>query len=65
MDDLQFEWIDKHLGPEWLDKIVLTKDKTMVNGHILIDDRPNIKGKCFCFLFCLPCMNVHLLSHKF
>lgn len=40
----KFEWIEEHLGSEWLDKIILTKDKTVVNGHILIDDRPNIKG---------------------
>ncbi|XP_005102318.1 5'(3')-deoxyribonucleotidase, cytosolic type isoform X1 [Aplysia californica] len=40
----KFQWIEEHLGQEWLDKIILTKDKTVANGHVLIDDRPNIKG---------------------
>ena len=40
----QFAWIEEHLGEDWLDKIIITKDKTVVNGHVLIDDRPNIKG---------------------
>ncbi|ESO89009.1 hypothetical protein LOTGIDRAFT_209952 [Lottia gigantea] len=42
----KFEWIEKHLGPEFLDYVILTKDKTVINGHILIDDRPRIKGSC-------------------
>jgi len=40
----KFAWIEEHLGEDWLDKIIITKDKTVVNGHVLIDDRPNIKG---------------------
>ncbi|KAK7498300.1 hypothetical protein BaRGS_00010560 [Batillaria attramentaria] len=43
---LQEKWVEEHLGSNWLDKIILTKDKTMANGHILIDDRPIIKGAC-------------------
>lgn len=41
---LQFRWIEKHLGKHWCDKIIITKDKTMANGHLLIDDKPNISG---------------------
>ncbi|GBG24503.1 5'3'-deoxyribonucleotidase, cytosolic type [Hondaea fermentalgiana] len=40
----KFAWVEKHLGKPWIKKIVLTKDKTVVNGRILIDDRPEIKG---------------------
>uniref|UniRef100_A0A8C2FCC3 5',3'-nucleotidase, mitochondrial n=1 Tax=Cyprinus carpio TaxID=7962 RepID=A0A8C2FCC3_CYPCA len=40
----QYAWIEKHLGPEFLEKIILTKDKTIVTGDILIDDKPEILG---------------------
>ncbi|XP_045213626.2 5'(3')-deoxyribonucleotidase, cytosolic type-like [Mercenaria mercenaria] len=43
----KFHWIEKHLGKQWCEKIILTKDKTMANGHLLIDDRPNISGANF------------------
>uniref|UniRef100_A0A670K026 5',3'-nucleotidase, mitochondrial n=1 Tax=Podarcis muralis TaxID=64176 RepID=A0A670K026_PODMU len=40
-------WIrlgEKHLGQEFLEQIVLTRDKTVVSGDLLIDDRPDIIG---------------------
>lgn len=37
-------WVEKHLGKSWVKKIVLTKDKTIVKGDVLIDDKPNITG---------------------
>ncbi|XP_042623013.1 5'(3')-deoxyribonucleotidase, mitochondrial-like isoform X1 [Cyprinus carpio] len=40
----KYAWIEKHLGPEFLEKIILTKDKTIVTGDILIDDKPEILG---------------------
>ena len=40
----KYAWVEKHLGHEWTKKIVMTKDKTIVSGHILIDDRPSIDG---------------------
>jgi 5'-nucleotidase len=40
----KFEWVDQHLGPEWVDKVVITKDKTVVNGDWLVDDKPSITG---------------------
>ena len=40
----KYEWVDEHLGPEWVDQIVLTRDKTIVYGDVLIDDRPQIDG---------------------
>lgn len=39
------DWLVKHLGPEWADRLVITKDKTLVDGDILIDDKPEITGK--------------------
>ncbi len=40
----KYEWIESGLGKEWVNNIILSKDKTMIKGDILIDDRPNIKG---------------------
>ena len=40
----KFEWVDQFLGPEWVKRIILTKDKTLVKGDYLIDDKPEITG---------------------
>jgi 5'(3')-deoxyribonucleotidase len=32
-------WISKFLGPEWVDKLILSCDKSIVKGDILIDDQ--------------------------
>ncbi|MBU0906583.1 MAG: hypothetical protein KKE05_00330 [Nanoarchaeota archaeon] len=40
----KFDWVERYLGKEWKHKIVLTKDKTVVNGDILIDDKPRVDG---------------------
>ncbi|KAF0249631.1 MAG: 5'(3')-deoxyribonucleotidase [bacterium] len=40
----KFEWVEKHFGREFTKKIILTKDKTMVRGDLLIDDNPEVKG---------------------
>ena len=49
------EWIETHLGPSWVSKVVITRDKTLVRGDFLIDgknsllhnlitDRPDVGG---------------------
>ncbi len=40
----KFAWVEKYLGKKWTERIVLTRDKTLVYGDILIDDKPNITG---------------------
>jgi len=40
----KYEWVEKILGPDWIHRIILTKDKTLVKGDILIDDKPVITG---------------------
>ena len=40
----KYKWIEKNLGKEWTKKIILTKDKTLIRGDILIDDNPEING---------------------
>jgi len=40
----KYEWIEKYFGKEYVDRIILTRDKTLIRGDILIDDKPNITG---------------------
>lgn len=40
----KFEWVECHLGADWLPRVVLTTDKTIVKGDVLIDDKPRITG---------------------
>lgn len=40
----KIDWVEMHLGKEWKNKTILTKDKTMVHGDYLIDDNPDVKG---------------------
>ncbi|KAG8433364.1 hypothetical protein GDO86_017590 [Hymenochirus boettgeri] len=40
----KYAWVEKHLGHKFLERIILTRDKTVVSGDLLIDDRPDIIG---------------------
>nr|XP_006637077.2 PREDICTED: 5'(3')-deoxyribonucleotidase, mitochondrial isoform X1 [Lepisosteus oculatus] len=40
----KYAWIEKHLGCEFLEKVILTRDKTVVCADLLIDDKPDISG---------------------
>lgn len=40
----KYEWVKEHLGKRWLKKLIITDDKTMIKGKVLIDDKPNIVG---------------------
>jgi len=40
----KFAWVERHLGPQWCRRIVLTADKTVVQGEWLIDDKVEITG---------------------
>ncbi len=37
-------WVAEHLGERFADRVILTRDKTVVHGHILIDDKPEVEG---------------------
>lgn len=37
-------WIEKHLGKEFVTRTIITRDKTLVRGNILIDDKPEVTG---------------------
>lgn len=50
----QYAWVEKHLGHDFLEQVILTRDKTVVSGDILIDDKPDILGKTFHFTDLVP-----------
>jgi 5'-nucleotidase len=37
-------WVMNHLGKNWTERVVLTRDKTLVYGDVLIDDKPEVEG---------------------
>lgn len=39
----KYFWVEKHFGREFTRRIILTKDKTLIKGNFLIDDRPLIE----------------------
>ncbi|XP_039595261.1 5'(3')-deoxyribonucleotidase, cytosolic type-like [Polypterus senegalus] len=40
----KYTWVEKHLGPEFVERLILTRDKTVVWGDLLIDDKDRITG---------------------
>jgi len=40
----KYAWIEKHFGLDFIERIIITRDKTLVTGDILIDDKPEISG---------------------
>eukprot|EP00186_Timspurckia_oligopyrenoides_P000402 CAMPEP_0182443902 /NCGR_PEP_ID=MMETSP1172-20130603/2513_1 /TAXON_ID=708627 /ORGANISM="Timspurckia oligopyrenoides, Strain CCMP3278" /LENGTH=239 /DNA_ID=CAMNT_0024639315 /DNA_START=210 /DNA_END=929 /DNA_ORIENTATION=+ len=42
----KYAWVRKHFGEEYLKRLIITRDKTLVKGAILIDDKPKVQGAC-------------------
>jgi len=40
----KYAWVEKHLGHQWTKRVIMTKDKTLVRGDVLIDDKPHVTG---------------------
>ena len=40
----KYKWVENIIGPNWVRKIILTKDKTLIKADYLIDDKPVITG---------------------
>lgn len=34
------QWIEQRLGSHWTDRLIITPDKSLVRGHVLLDDAP-------------------------
>ncbi len=39
----KYQWVEKYFGKDFTKRIILSKDKTIIQGHFLIDDKPIIK----------------------
>lgn len=37
-------WVKEHLGTKWMDRVILTGDKTFIRGDVLVDDKSGIHG---------------------
>lgn len=40
----KYRWVERYLGLDFTKRIILSHDKTLIRGHLLIDDKPEIKG---------------------
>ncbi|XP_061866879.1 5'(3')-deoxyribonucleotidase, cytosolic type isoform X2 [Colius striatus] len=40
----KYQWVEKHLGPEFVERMILTRDKTVVSADLLFDDKDTITG---------------------
>uniref|UniRef100_A0A8C3J280 5', 3'-nucleotidase, cytosolic n=1 Tax=Calidris pygmaea TaxID=425635 RepID=A0A8C3J280_9CHAR len=40
----KYKWVEKHLGPKFVERIILTRDKTVVSADLLFDDKDTIRG---------------------
>jgi len=40
----KYHWVAQNLGYEWIKRLIVAKDKTLIYGNILIDDKPEHGG---------------------
>lgn len=40
----KYNWVIKHYGESWANRVIVTRDKTRVHGDILIDDKSQVRG---------------------
>ncbi len=40
----KYDWVKTHLGKDWVDRVLIRKDKTLEGGNFLIDDKPDVTG---------------------
>ncbi len=40
----KYEWVERYLGPRFLSNMIMTRDKTVVEGDIMLEDNSCIKG---------------------
>jgi len=40
----KYDWVIKYLGKDWAKRMIVTKDKTIIPGDYLIDDKPEVEG---------------------
>ncbi|KAA8498271.1 putative 5'(3')-deoxyribonucleotidase [Porphyridium purpureum] len=42
----KFAWVRKYFGEEYLSRLIITRDKSIIKGAVLIDDKPKVTGAC-------------------
>ncbi len=40
----KYQWVEEYLGRDFTKRMIFSKDKAIIRGHFLIDDKPVIKG---------------------
>ncbi|HXK38399.1 MAG TPA: 5'-3'-deoxyribonucleotidase [Candidatus Paceibacterota bacterium] len=40
----KYNWVRNHLGQAFVERVIMTRDKTLTHGDLLIDDKPVITG---------------------
>ncbi len=40
----KYQWVEAHFGEEAIERLIITRDKTLIRGDLLIDDKPEING---------------------
>ena len=40
----KYSWVERYFGVEMVKNIIVAKDKTLIHGDFLVDDRPEISG---------------------
>uniref|UniRef100_A0ABM5FMN4 5'(3')-deoxyribonucleotidase, cytosolic type n=1 Tax=Pogona vitticeps TaxID=103695 RepID=A0ABM5FMN4_9SAUR len=40
----KYLWVEKHLGPKFVERLILTRDKTVILADLLFDDKDAVKG---------------------
>lgn len=43
----KYDWVVEHLGDDLARTMIIAKDKTMIKGDVLVDDRPSFVGRYF------------------
>lgn len=41
----KYQWVEKHLGFEFVSRIICSRDKSIIVGDLLVDDKPEIDGQ--------------------
>ena len=41
----KYQWVEEHFGMDLVERMIVTQDKTLVAGDVLIDDKPEVTGR--------------------
>ena len=56
----KFDWIAQNFGPGWTSRVILTTDKTAIDGVALVDDKPGLQGPWQTITYPQPWNGSHL-----